>query len=95
MDFDADMVRDQAHYPFGVGWRDAAARILKAARQPVDPEPAVGVEHYLDDAGVFEISGDRRPKRRAQHARATGECFGPKRDRLHINPRERRLNEAA
>ena len=57
---------------------DAAAGVLEPAGQPVDPEPAVGVEHHLDDAGIFEVAGDGRPERRAQHARAPGEGFGPK-----------------
>ena len=55
MHFDADMMRDEAHDPLGIGRRDAVAGILKAARQPVDPEPAVGIEHHLDDAGIFEM----------------------------------------
>ena len=55
--------------------RDPAAGVLKPARQPVDPEPAIGIEHHLDDAGVFEIAGDRGAKRGAQHARAAGEGF--------------------
>ena len=62
MDLDADMVRDEAHDALGVGRRDAAAGILEAARQPVDPQPAVGIEHHLDDAGIFEI-GRRSPAR--------------------------------
>ncbi len=73
MDFDSDMARDEAHDPFGICGRHAAARILKPARQPVDPGPAVEVEHHLDDAGVFQICRNRWPKRGAQHARATGE----------------------
>ena len=46
------------------------AGVGQAVRQPVDPEPAIGIEHHLDDGGVFEPCGDGRPKRRAQHARA-------------------------
>ena len=80
MDFDADVVRDQAHDPFRVGWCYAAARIFKAARKPVDPEAAIWVEHHFDDAGVFQICRDRRPERGTQHARATSEGFRPKRD---------------
>ena len=75
MDLDADMVGDEPHDALGVGGRDAAAGVLKPARQPVDPEPAIGIEHHLDDAGVFEIAGDRGAKRGAQHARAAGEGF--------------------
>jgi hypothetical protein len=32
VNFDTDMVGDQTHDPLGIGWRYAAARILKAAR---------------------------------------------------------------
>ena len=86
MNLDADMVRDEANDAFGIGRGDAAAGVLKAARQPVDPEPTVGVQHHLDDARIFEIAGDRRPKRGAQHARAAGEGFGPERDCRHVDP---------
>ena len=75
MHLDADMVRDQAHDAFGVRRRDAAAGVFEAARQPVDPQPTVGIEHHLDDGGIFEIAGDRGPERGAQHARAAGESF--------------------
>ncbi len=88
MDLDADMVGDEPDDPLGVGRRDAAAGILEPARQPVDPEPAVGIEHHLDDAGVFEVAGDRRPERGAQHARAAGEGFGPEGDCRHCEPRK-------
>ena len=94
MDLDADMVGDEPHDPLGVGGRHPAAGILQPARQPVDPEPAVGIEHHLDDAGVFEIAGDRRSERGAQHARAAGKGFGPERGCRHIEPRETRLIEA-
>ena len=77
MNFDAYMVRDQAHDAFGVRWRDPAAGVFEAARQSVDPQSTIGVQHHLDDAGVFEVARDRRPKRGAQHARAAGESFRP------------------
>ena len=51
MDFGADMVGDQANDPFAIGRRQPLTRIGKPARQPVDPEPPVGVQHHLDDAG--------------------------------------------
>jgi hypothetical protein len=43
VDLDADMMRDKAHDAFCVGGGDAAAGILKAARQPVDPKPPIWV----------------------------------------------------
>ena len=88
MHLDADMVRDEPHDPLGVGGRHPTAGILQPARQPVDPEPAVGIEHHLDDARVFEIARDCRSERGAQHARAAGKGFGPERDWRHIEPHE-------
>ena len=43
--------------------------------KPVDPEPAVGIEHHLDDGGVFQKRGDGRPERGAQHARTARDRF--------------------
>ena len=88
MHFHADMVRDELHDPLGVGRRYSAASILQPAREPVDPEPAVGVEHHFDDAWVFEAARDCRSERRAQHARAAGKGFGSKRGCNHLEPRE-------
>ena len=45
------------------------AGVGQAFGQAVDPEPPVGVEHHLDDGGVFQKRGDGRPERGAQHAR--------------------------
>src|ERR1700733_9505162 len=86
MNLDADMMRDEANDAFGIRRGDAEASVLKATRQSVDPEPTVRVQHHLDDAGIFEIAGNRWPKRSAQHARATGEGFGPERNCRHVNP---------
>jgi hypothetical protein len=61
--------------------------------EPIDPEPAVRVEHHLDDGSVFEPKRDGRAKCGAQHARATRrrllielvDChFCPQAERLHI-----------
>jgi hypothetical protein len=86
MDLDTDVMRNQAHDAFGVCGRDAAAGIFEAARQPVDPQATVGVEHHLDDARIFEIAGDRGAERGAQHARTAGERFRPERDCRHMSP---------
>jgi hypothetical protein len=48
---------------------DRRSRIGQAFRQPVDPEPPVGVEHHLDDFGVFQKPGDGGAERGTQHAR--------------------------
>ena len=87
MDLDADVMGDEPHDALGIGGRDAETSVLEAARQPVDPESTVGVEHHLDDARIFEIAGNRRPQRGAQHACATGESFGSERDRRQVTPR--------
>ena len=75
MDLYADMMGDEPDDALGIGWGDPATGVLKPARQPVDPEPAIGIEHHLDNAGIFEIAGDRGAKRRAQHASSAGEGF--------------------
>jgi len=36
--------------------------------EPVDPEPAVGIEHHLDDGRVSEPSRHMPPERRPEHA---------------------------
>ena len=79
MDLGADMVGDEADDPLAIGGGRGTPGVLQPARQPVDPEPAVGIEHHLDDAGVFEKAGDRGTKRRAQHARAARESLGSER----------------
>jgi hypothetical protein len=91
MHFDADMVRDEPHDPFGVCWRDAATGVFEAARQPVDPQATVGIEHHLDDGRIFQVGGDRRPERGTQHARAAGESFRSEGYRRHCEPRKVRL----
>ena len=88
MHLDADVVRDEAHDAFGVRWRNAAAGVFEATRQPVDPQATVGIEHHLDDARIFQIGGDRRPEGGAQHARAAGESFRSERNRRHYKPRK-------
>src|SRR3546814_8266433 len=69
MDFGADMMGDEANDTLAVGRREQFTRVGKPSGKPVDPEPPIGVEHHLDDRGVFQKPGDRRPEGRAQHAR--------------------------
>jgi hypothetical protein len=88
MDLDADMVRNEAKDAFSVSRGNANAGVFQPARQAIDPEPPVGVEHHLGNARVFEMTRNRRPERGTQHARATGEGFRPKGDCRHIEPRE-------
>src|SRR5208282_739512 len=87
MNLDADMMGDEANDALRVGGCDAAPGVFEAARQPVDPKTSVGVQHHLDDARIFEVAGNRWPKRGAQHARATGEGFGSERNCRHVEPR--------
>ena len=73
MDFDADVMGDEPHDAFCIGCRNALTCVLQTARQPVNPEATVGVEHDFDDRSIFEIASDRRSKRGAQHTRAARE----------------------
>jgi hypothetical protein len=73
MHLGADVMRDQAHNPLAVGGGHHPAAILQSARQAVDPQPAVRIEHHLDDRGVFKEGRDRRTEGSAQHARAARE----------------------
>ena len=75
MHLGADMMRDEADDALAIGGRQTLAGIGQPFGQPVDPEPAVGVEHHLDDGGVFQKRGDGGPERRAQHARAARDRF--------------------
>jgi hypothetical protein len=70
MNLGADVMRHQAHDTLAVGGGQALSRIRQPLGQAVDPEPPVGVEHHLDDCGVFQESGDGGAERGAQHARA-------------------------
>ena len=87
MNLGADMVRYEAHNPLAVSGGQRASAILEPARQPVDPEPAVRIEHHLDDRRVFEEGGDRGAERGAQHARAAGEGLGRSECGRHDRPR--------
>jgi hypothetical protein len=62
------------------------ASIFQSAGQPINPKPAVGIQHHLDDGGIFEKGCDCRPKRRAQHTRAAGNCVRRQNLERHIFP---------
>src|ERR1700687_4043103 len=47
----------------------------------------VRIEHDLDDAGIFQIAGDRWSEGGAQHARAAQESFGSEGERRHCELR--------
>ena len=87
MHLDADMVRNEAHDPLGVRRGDAATGVFEPAGKAIDPEMTVRIEHDLDDAGIFQIAGDRWSEGGAQHARAAQESFGSEGERRHSRPR--------
>lgn len=75
MHFGADVMRDEADDALAVRGPEHRAGIGQSFRQAVDPQPPVRVEHHLDDGGIFQESGDVRPKRRAQHAGTARDRF--------------------
>ena len=87
-------MRDEAHDALGVSGSNSAAGIFQPARQTIDPQTTVRIEHHFDDAGIFEMSRDCGAERGAQHARTAGEGFRPEGDRRHMSP-ARRLNSEA
>ena len=86
MDLGAHMVGDQAHDAFAVGRRKMGARFAKTFAEAVDPEPAVGIEHDLDDARIRQPACDGRPERGAQHPCAPRCLFGPGGVNDHLCP---------
>ena len=54
MNLSADMMRDKSQDAFPIARRQTLSRIEKPTHQPIDPEPAVRIEHDFDDGGVFE-----------------------------------------
>lgn len=76
MDLRSHMVGNEPDDTLAVGGREPRPRVLSSARQPVDPEPAVRVEHDLDDGRVVQISCDRGTERGAQLAGAVGLRLG-------------------
>lgn len=58
MDLGSDVVGHQPDDALAVCRVDACAGILQAAREPVNPQTAIRVEHDFDDTRVIEIPGD-------------------------------------
>jgi hypothetical protein len=67
MNLYANMVRDQADDAFAIGDGQQLAAVADAFAEPIDPQPAIRVEHDFDNRRVVEPGSDRRPERRAQH----------------------------
>jgi len=49
---------------------ESASQYLRTTRQAIDPQAAIGMSITRRFVGIFQIGGDRRPKRGAQHGRA-------------------------
>jgi len=87
MDLGADMVGDEADDALAVRRRQPLAGVGEAVAEPVDPQPPVGVQHYLEDGRVREPGGDVRPERSPEHAGAALDRFGLERVDGHTRPR--------
>jgi len=77
---------NEPHDALAVGCSKALAGIREAPREPIDPEPTVGIEHHLDDDGIFEPSRNRWSERGAQHARTTRYDLGLEGMNCHHRP---------
>jgi hypothetical protein len=53
------VMSDQSNNAFPIEGGQAFAGINQTARQPVDPQPAVRVEHHLNDHGIVQKTSDR------------------------------------
>ena len=87
MNLGSDMMRHQPDDPLAIGSAHPAPRIGDPGAEPVDPQPPVGIEHDLDDRGIFKPSGNLRPERSAQHARSARRCLRLDGDDAHELPR--------
>jgi hypothetical protein len=87
MDLRANMVSDESNDPFAIGSGEILPGITQPTRQPVDPQPAIRIEHHLDNGWVFEPRGYGRSERGTQHARTTQYRFRLKGLNRHCRPR--------
>jgi hypothetical protein len=76
MDRGADMMRDQSQDALGIGRRNDGAGRLKPARETIDPESSVRVQHHFVNARIFEVGGNHRPHCGSQHPGAAEKSFG-------------------
>jgi len=83
----ADMMGDQANDPLAVFRGKRRAGIGHAGFQAINPDPAVGIEHELDDGVVSQQGAEVRAERGAQHARAPIIGWIGKRLECHGTPR--------
>ena len=75
MNLGADMMRDEPHDALAVCRQKPLTGVGQSLRETVDPQSPVWVQHHLDDSRVFQMPGDGRTQRRAQHPRAAGETL--------------------
>ena len=75
MHLGADMVGHEPDDTFAVSGGETLPRVGETLRQTIHPKATIGVQHHLDDGGVFEEPRDRGTKRGAQHARAANKCL--------------------
>jgi hypothetical protein len=62
MDLRADVTLNQSYDPLTVSSRQSLPRVRQAFREPVDPQPAIGVEHHFDDCWILEPGRDGRQR---------------------------------
>jgi len=67
MDFAPGMARDQADDTLDLRWIVDGAAIHTAITEPIEPQPAIGIDHDLNHAWIGERCGDRGTHRGAQH----------------------------
>ena len=94
MDLAAHMVRNKPHDTFGIGRGHAVTGVFQTTGEPVDPDPAVGIEHDFDNARIFKIARYYRPQGGAQHARTSGKRFSLNGTGIHIGPQKSLQNAA-
>ena len=70
VNLDANMVRHQTDDALAIRRAERHAGVGNPFAQPIDPQPAVRVQHHLDHGGIIQPGRNRRPQRRAQHPRA-------------------------
>jgi hypothetical protein len=63
MNLSANVMGNEPHNALAVGGGKALACIREAPREPIDPEPTVGIEHHLDYDGIFKPSRNRWSER--------------------------------
>ena len=81
-----DMVRNEPNDALAIGGAQYLVAFGDPLLQPIDPEPAVGIEHDLDDLWIGKPFGNRPAHCGTQHARTAMACFDPDRFCGHGTP---------